>query len=330
MHGGAVALARAWLESKWQPDVLVATDMLDLATFLGLTRERSARIPALLYFHENQITYPWSPTDQDVALRRNNTYGYINFSSAVAADALAFNSAYHRRCFLEALPGFLGQFPDHQEQQQADMLAQKSSILPLALDLSAMDEVAPPQKKEEGTIVWNHRWEYDKCPEQFFSWCYRLQQEGIPFKLIVLGEAYSRQPPVFAEAKARLHEHILHFGYAESRTDYVRWLRLADLLPVTSVQDFFGGSVVEAMYAHCFPIMPDRLAYPEHLNPKWHKHGLYQTDEQGFHLLREALLNLERTRRWAEDIPSMVAHYDWRIRRASYDEWIDKSRHDLA
>lgn len=330
MHGGAVSLAHAWLQSDLRPDILVVTDMLDLATFLGLTRERSAHIPVLLYFHENQITYPWSPTDQDVTLRRDNTYGYINFSSAVAADALAFNSAYHRRSFLEALPAFLGQFPDHQERQQVELLAQKSITLPLALDLSEMDKVAPPPQPEVGTILWNHRWEYDKRPARFFSWCYRLQKEGVPFKLIVLGEAFGRQPPVFAEAKERLRGHILHFGYAASRADYVRWLRQADILPVTGIQDFFGGSVVEAMYAGCFPILPDRLAYPEHIPPDWQTECLYQTDEQGFQRLRNALLDLDHTRRQARHIPSLVAHYDWHLRRASYDEWIDNTSQHLA
>jgi len=330
MHGGAVALARAWLESDLHPDVVVATDMLDLATFLGLTRTRAVGCRILLYFHENQITYPWSPTDRDVDLRRDNTYGYINFSSALAADGIAFNSAYHHHSFLEALPGFLRQFPDHRESQQVDQLMHKARILPLALDLRAMDDVAAPPLATEGIILWNHRWEYDKNPELFFSWCYRLQDEGIPFRLVVLGEAYGKSPPAFGEARDRLREHILHFGYAESRADYVRWLRQADILPVTGIQDFFGGSVVEAMYANCFPILPNRLAYPEHLTVQWHKSCLYESVEEGFSMLRQALLELDKTRRRTSETSKLVAHYDWHLRRASYDEWIDNTLQHLA
>lgn len=330
MQGGAVALAKAWLDSDLYPDLLVATDMLDLPTFLGLTRQRSATCPTLLYFHENQITYPWSPTDHDVKLGRDNTYGYINYRSAIAADAIAFNSTYHRQSFFEALPGFLRQFPDHREQQQLEALTQKSSTLPLALDLRTMHDVASPPPTGAGIILWNHRWEYDKNPELFFSWCYRLQEEGIPFRLIVLGEAYERQPSVFAEAKVRLQNHLLHFGYAQSRADYVRWLQLADILPVTSVQDFFGGSVVEAMFTHCFPILPNRLAYPEHITVPWRKHCLYESNEQGFTMLRQALLNLDHTRQQAAQMPNLVAHYDWQLRRARYDEWLDNNHHHLA
>ena len=38
MHGGAITLARRFLAAKAQPDLIVATDMLDLTTFLALTR----------------------------------------------------------------------------------------------------------------------------------------------------------------------------------------------------------------------------------------------------------------------------------------------------
>ena len=37
MHGGAVTLARRFMESSLAPDVIVATDMLDLTTFQALT-----------------------------------------------------------------------------------------------------------------------------------------------------------------------------------------------------------------------------------------------------------------------------------------------------
>ena len=60
MHGGAVTLAKKFLESGAKPDPLLVTDMLDLTTFLALTRQKTARLPAAIYFHENQICYPWS------------------------------------------------------------------------------------------------------------------------------------------------------------------------------------------------------------------------------------------------------------------------------
>ncbi|MDX1664963.1 MAG: DUF3524 domain-containing protein, partial [Candidatus Promineifilaceae bacterium] len=46
MHGGAVTLAQRFMRRKKPlPDLILATDMLDLTTFLALTRRRTARLP---------------------------------------------------------------------------------------------------------------------------------------------------------------------------------------------------------------------------------------------------------------------------------------------
>ena len=49
MHGGAVTLARMFMESGLSPDLILATDMLDVSTFLSLTRTNTGNIPIALY-----------------------------------------------------------------------------------------------------------------------------------------------------------------------------------------------------------------------------------------------------------------------------------------
>jgi len=100
MHGGAVTLSRLFNQSDITPDLILATDMLDLTTFLSLTRKRTSLIPTAIYFHENQLSYPWSPTDRDVQQNRNKHYGFINYSSALTADHVLFNSCYHQNRWL--------------------------------------------------------------------------------------------------------------------------------------------------------------------------------------------------------------------------------------
>ena len=141
MHGGAVTLARRFLQSEFRPDLILATDMLDLTTFLSLTRSRTAAVPVALYFHENQIAYPWSPQDRDVSQGRDHHYGFINYSSALAADGVFFNSRYHRSRFFEQLPRFLKQFPDHRELETVSLIRRKSRVLPLGVDLRRLDAV---------------------------------------------------------------------------------------------------------------------------------------------------------------------------------------------
>src|SRR5262245_56200403 len=110
MQGGAVSLARLFNASELTPDLIVASDMLDLTTFLALTRARTAFTPTVMYFHENQLTYPPGPRiKQDLKL------GFINYASALAADAVYFNSQFHQWTFLDELPRLLKHYRDHNE-----------------------------------------------------------------------------------------------------------------------------------------------------------------------------------------------------------------------
>ena len=53
-----------------------------------------------------------------------------------------------------------------------------------------------------------------------------------------------------------LSEEIIHFGFVESKSDYYHLLNQSDIVPVTSNQDFFGISAIEAIAAGCVPLLP--------------------------------------------------------------------------
>ncbi len=325
MHGGAVTLAKKFLASKYQPDLLLATDMLDLTTFLALTRHVMADIPVAIYFHENQLTYPWSPTDQDPQRQRDAHYGFINYVSALAADAVLFNSDYHRQSFLQALPGFLKAFPDYNEVETTQQIIDKSRTLHLGLDLKKFDKYCPELGKSADRpplILWNHRWEYDKNPQEFFQALYALQEQNVDFEVAVLGESYREIPKIFTEAKSKLSDRIVHWGYVEDFSDYAAWLWQADILPVTSVHDFFGVSVVQAIYCNCFSLLPKRLAYPEHIAADYHDRCFYTDLDDLVAQLRKACLNIKSLRQ--EKLQVMVDHYDWGKMIAVYDDLLEK------
>ena len=325
MHGGAVSLAKQYSESTFDADLILATDMLDLSVFLALTKNKTSGIPVSIYFHENQLTYPWSTTDPDVKLKRDGHYTFINYTSALSADRIYFNSQYHLDSFLNSLPVFLNQFPDFQEIENVETIKNKSQVLHLGMDLKKMD-VHPEQNRKEqenntkdvATILWNHRWEYDKRPELFFESLFRLKKEAVPFKLIVLGESFHKVPPVFAKAKELLNEEIIHFGYIEDPKEYTHLLWQADLLPVTGIQDFFGGSVVEALYCGCSVLLPNRLAYPEHIPIHLHDKYFYDTDKEFYDILKSKVLDIEKLR-GADDLQAYVAKYDWETQALLYD-----------
>lgn len=313
-----MALAQQFNQLLRLPDLILATDMLDLTTFLSLTRHRSKGIPVALYFHENQITYPWSPDDADVALGRNNQYGFINYTSALAADKVFFNSEFHRRSFTGALKGFLNQFPDHRGLDTIDVIKEKSEVLSLGMDLRALDAYRQEKSCGPPVLLWNHRWEYDKGPELFFSAMFRLKDEGVAFRLVVLGQGFGSYPAVFDEAKERLADRLLHFGYAEDFARYAELLWLSHILPVTSRQDFFGGSVVEAVYCGCYPILPRRLAYPEHLPGAMHQAHFYEGEKDFYGMLKAVLNDWQMGQSFNGN--SLVKHYDWGRMAPLYDE----------
>ena len=321
MHGGAVTLARKFLSSDLQPDLLLTTDMLDLTTFLALTRQTSTPTKSAVYFHENQLTYPWSPKDRDIIKQRDMHYGFINYISALAADAVFFNSHYHLHSFLEDLPRFLKSFPDHNEINNVQFIIQKSRVLHLGMNLKKFDryQSAEPEKSDAPPtlILWNHRWEYDKNPEEFFKALYKLDEEGFDFEVAVCGECFAQKPEIFLEAREKLGTKIVQFGYARDFDDYASWLWKADILPVTSVHDFFGGSVVQAMYCNCYPLLPKLLAYPEHIPKDFHPKFFYDNFNDLVERLKNLILNIREVRQ--ENIQNFVTHYDWQRMVPIYD-----------
>lgn len=319
MHGGAITLAQQFLASDSQPDLILASDMLDLTTFLSLTRTKTAQIPTAIYFHENQLTYPWSPTDEDVALKRDSHYAFINYASALSADALFFNSDYHKSSFLEALPNFLKQFPDYQNQELIPILENKSKVLHLGLDLQKLRDLKPAEipSHKRAVILWNHRWEYDKNPEDFFQALFTLADRGIDYRLIVLGQSFPKSPAIFKEAQTRLADKILQFGYADDFETYVHWLYQGDILPVTSNQDFFGASIVEAMACDVVPLLPKRLAYPEHLPKAFHSVYFYEKEKEYLKRLQGLIFNANVIRK--QNVHQYVMRYDWKELIELYD-----------
>jgi len=79
----------SWMDSlpDTPPDLIIATSMVDLATLRGL-RPEFARVPALLYFHENQFAYPVS-AGQHPSIDPQ----MVQLYAALSATCLAFNSA---------------------------------------------------------------------------------------------------------------------------------------------------------------------------------------------------------------------------------------------
>ncbi|CAG5084431.1 tRNA-queuosine alpha-mannosyltransferase domain-containing protein [Parvicella tangerina] len=316
MQGAATFLADRFLEESSAPDVLIASDMLDLPAFVGLTRERLQDTKLCLYFHENQLTYPWSATDPDITLKRDLSYGMINLKSALMADEIFFNSSYHQKSFIEAIGQLISKLPDATNKTWTNKIEKKSSVLYLGMNLKQLTEWH--KSSTEPILLWNHRWEYDKNPEVFFNTLMKLRRDGITFKLIICGERGEKYPQVFDQLQEEFKAELLHFGHVESKEAYYRLLHRATILPVTCNQDFFGGSVVEAIAAGCIPILPDRLAYPEHIPEELKESYISLSDEVWYQQLVEVIKRLKDHQQNIPKLRRKVLSYDWEKQRLQY------------
>jgi glycosyltransferase involved in cell wall biosynthesis len=315
MRGGAVTLARMARALGERPDLIVASDMLDLATFRALTADCLGGAPAAVYFHENQLTYPLPPSRQ-----RDLGLAWINYTSALVADAVIFNSDFHRRDFLGALGALLSRYHDHQELENVEAIAAKSHVLPPGIDLAALDAAAEDQAPAEDgplTILWNSRWEYDKQPGAFFAALEALETRGADFRLIVAGEHIDPRAPAFAAARERWRQRIVHWGYAPSRGAYAALLRRADVVVSAAIQEYFGIAIVEALYCGCAPVLPRRLNYPDLLPSSVHATCLYEDHDGMVNLLLTHCQARQRPDRamWR----AIAAPYDWGRLAPHYD-----------
>lgn len=258
MRHGAITFARqverlAGQGGCW--DVLFCSDMLNLAEFVGLAGEVVRRLPKVVYFHENQLTYP-------VRVESERDYQYVmtNLTTALAADAVWFNSAFHRDEFLAALRTFLRRMPDNQPLDAVEEIACRSAVHPPGIEPFERRRRRAPGPLH---ILWAARWEHDKNPEGFFAAMKILKDKGVDFCLSVIGEQFREAPEVFSWAREYFAGQIVRWGWQETREAYRDALMDADVVVSTANHEFFGISVVEAIASGAYPLLPRRLAYPE-------------------------------------------------------------------
>jgi glycosyltransferase involved in cell wall biosynthesis len=261
MRGSAITMAdevRARAEGRrgtW--DLVFASTFINLAEFVSLAGDAVRGIPTIVYFHENQLLYPSRHTAE-----WDYQFPLTNITSALTADRCLFNSTYNLQGFLAEIPGFLREFPDHQPKGVAERITARSEVLPPPFDPEPFT-AAPIRRGERVRIVWPHRWEHDKDPESFFRAIERLAAEALDFEIVLVGQSFRETSEYMLGSASVLGERVVHVGEPKTRQQYAELLASADVAVSTARNEFFGVAMMEACYAGCTPVVPDRLAYPE-------------------------------------------------------------------
>ncbi len=253
-------------------DLLLATSMTNLAALKGIVPSLAAT-PTIVYFHENQFAYP-----EQRERKEYQNYKITNLYTALAADQVLFNSRYNMDTFLDGATGLLSIMPDHVPKGIVKAVQDRSRILPVPLE-KELYTCDSRRSTEPLVIVWNHRWEHDKAPGRFFQALYKLRDNNIPFNVHVVGQRFRDCPPEFDEARERLRDNILTWGFVADNQEYRSLLASSDLVISTALHDFQGLAVLEGVAAGCLPVVPDRLAYPEFF-PEEFRYVSFEEDEE--------------------------------------------------
>ncbi|OUS28257.1 glycosyl transferase family 1 [Gammaproteobacteria bacterium 45_16_T64] len=261
IRGNSLSWAYSERDTLVKPyDLIIATSVVDVATLKGIVPQL-ASVPTIVYFHENQFAYPTSK-QQHHSLEPQ----MVNLYSALAATQVVFNSHYNRSTFLAGVSSLLKRLPEKLPREIVAQLTEQSSVIPVPIVPLVC---ASTQKSKVFTLLWNHRWEYDKGPDRLLLLLRHLKRNGVEFSLHILGESFRQCPESFSIIEHEFKSNLVSFGYVESKDDYLKLLGQCDVVLSTSLHDFQGLSVLEAVAAGCVPVLPNRLAYPDYFEQEY-------------------------------------------------------------
>lgn len=302
-----LATARRWFDS------VLCSSFVDVAVFRALLGQVDGWNPAArmcTYYHENQLNYPTRESGRD-----SFQFAAINFHSALASDKIAFNSRYNAETFFSGCQKYLQAAAEMELPETIVQLRRRSSILFPGIDFTAIDGQKGISDQGPPIIIWNHRWEHDKNPERFFQALTEVSSWGLDFRLILLGQSFPNSPQCFAEAQKIWSDKIIHCGYADAYSTYTGLLCRGNVVVSTALHEFFGIAIIEAVRAHCLPLLPERLAYPELFPPAY----LYR-ENQLSERLGEAIRQGRRLS--PQEAEMLTERFDWKNLASSYAQWL--------
>jgi glycosyltransferase involved in cell wall biosynthesis len=247
-------------------DAIMATSLMGVADLRALLPARLRGVPIILYMHENQAAYP-SSSHPKVDSTRDVHFAITNLTSVLAADLVVWNSRWNRDSFMAAMDTLLKRANAVDLRGWRRKAEARSTVIWPPVESPPVDCTEGRVLRNTERVVWPHRWEHDKGPDELLELATR-HSDTLDLRWTILGEQFPDVPPALRDFETRLAARTDHFGFEPDRARYWRHLASAGWVLSTAQHDFFGLAVVEAMLAGCLPWLPPRLSYPELLPPE--------------------------------------------------------------
>ena len=182
-------------------------------------------------FHENQLTFPWSPEDPDPQSGRDLGYAYINVSSCPwPATQVWFNSEHHRDVFLKAV-----EYVDVHAQAQTRMSARRGlrrqiRVMHLGLEFDRVGNASNPRRHLNGpvpdvpggslepTMVMGQR------HRRFRQFVHGILEQNWTPNLWCSANPLSATRRLGCDIQEAMGNRCLQWGFVESKRIHVQWL----------------------------------------------------------------------------------------------------------
>nr|XP_042716823.1 glycosyltransferase-like domain-containing protein 1 isoform X6 [Chrysemys picta bellii] len=278
--------------------ILFASSVLNLTELIAL-RPDFGKLKKVLYFHENQLTYPVQKCQE-----RDFQYGYNQILSCLVADIVVFNSAFNMESFLTSIGKFLKLIPDHRPKDLEKIIRPKCQVLHFPIRFPDVSRFMPEHKLAHLEKITGFRGNEDtylfRClpfqqkyratgslmktssssPESGLceaqSGLCTTQQERLQYPLTSLEKLNKSKASESTNQEVPCQEDKQHVTFNPcnllSGTDYQQ-------RPLHIV---WPHRWIEAVYCGCYPLCPNALVYPEIFPAEY----LYSTPEQLFKRLQ--------------------------------------------
>lgn len=246
-------------------DAVFVTSLMSLSDLRALMAKAEipgvSDMPFVLYLHENQAHYPVGHVSE-ISVQRDVHFALTNLTSMLAADRVVFNSRWNRESFITGIEEVLSKSPDLAIRNIRQRIVASSEVIWPPVEAPPDRANERVEKHDSVRIVWPHRWEHDKGPDELLALAEQYS-ESFNLRWTILGEGFREVPPAMGELMRRFAGRIDHCGHIDDADGYWSQLARCDWVLSTAKHEFFGIAVVEALLVGCLPWLPDRLSYQE-------------------------------------------------------------------